>query len=196
MKLLIPIITLMLTTGIVNAQTWTNEQLDNANTAKDIEYISNAERDAIMYINLARLYPKDFAKYEVENYYGPERFGNYLENSPYRKSLISTLNTMTPVKALQFDQTLYEYAKCFAKEQGEEGSTGHVRKTCADGNFAECCSYGMETGKDIALQWLIDHDVTSLGHRENCLNNEYTKIGLSCYTHAEYDFCCVADMIW
>ena len=55
------------------------------------------------------------------------------------------------------------------------------RIKCNDGNYAECCSYGMHSAKDIVMQLLIDHDVPSLGHRENCLNNEYSKIGVSKY---------------
>ena len=196
MKTILTSIVLLVNVCFVSAQTWTSDQLTKANTAKDSDVINQAEKDAIMYINLARLYPKEFAEYEVNDYFGPEKYGGYLEQSSYRTSLIQHLNSMEPVHALNFDQSLYEYAKCFAKEQGEEGYVGHDRKECADGNFAECCSYGMETGLDIALQWLIDHDVPSLGHRDNCLNAEYTKIGLSIHPHTKWDWCCVADMIW
>jgi hypothetical protein len=179
------------------SQSWTNEQLEKANTAKDIEYLSQPERDAIMYINLARLYPKQFAQTEVKDYYGPEKYGEYLKKSDYRKSLLSTLDTLKPRNILTFDKALYESAKCFSKESGDEGKVGHERKICPkDTYYAECCSYGMETGLDIALQWLIDHDVASLGHRINCLNSAYTKIGLSIHAHKKYDVCAVADMSW
>jgi hypothetical protein len=195
MKNFLTLVLMMTCFGFVRAQTWTAEQLNKANTAKDIAYLSEIEREAILYINLARLYPKEFVKYEVANYYGAEGFGDELKNSPYRQSLISHLNAVEPTNALAFDESLYNYARCFAKEQGEDGSIGHNRKSCEDGYFAECCSYGMDNGKDIALQWLIDDGVESLGHRENCLNPEYTKIGLSFHSHTEWNYCCVADMI-
>ena len=51
----------------------------------------------------------------------------------------------------------------------------------------------MLTGKDIALQWLIDHNVPSLGHREVCLDETYTKIGLSIHSHKREGTCAVAD---
>ena len=54
----------------------------------------------------------------------------------------------------------------------------------------------MHTGKDIVMQLLIDHDVPSLGHRINCLNKEYTKIGVSVQPHIKWDICAVIDMIW
>ena len=52
-------------------QEWKQEQLDQADTGGDISYLTEVEKDAIMYINLARLFPKDFVKIEVENYSGP-----------------------------------------------------------------------------------------------------------------------------
>lgn len=192
------LLTLLLLAGALGAQaqSWTAEQKTTASTAANIDYLSQAEKDAIMYINLARLYPQDFARIELPNYGGPAKYGGYVRNSSYKQSLIQHLQSMTPVPALAFDATLYENAKCFAREQGLDGSTGHTRKTCPKGNYAENCSYGMETGLDIALQWLIDHDVPSLGHRVNCLNKGYNKIGLSIHPHKAYGSCAVAEIIW
>jgi uncharacterized protein YkwD len=178
------------------AQNWTSTQIEKANTAKNITYLTNVEKECILYINLCRLYPKDFLKYEVINYYGTEKYGDYVQYSTYRKSLIQQLNSMTPVNALYFDSEAYKNAKCFAIEQGKVGTTGHTRINCKDGNYAECCSYGMDTGKDIVLQLLIDDDVPSLGHRINCLNKAYTKIGVSVQNHVKWDTCAVLDMIW
>ena len=178
------------------AQNWTSTQIEKANTAKNITYLTNVEKECILYINLCRLYPKDFLKYEVVNYYGTEKYGNYVKYSTYRQSLINLLNFMQPVDALYFDTEAYKNAKCFAIEQGKAGTTGHTRINCKDGNYAECCSYGMDTGKDIVLQLLIDDDVPSLGHRINCLNKAYTKIGVSVQNHVKWDTCAVLDMIW
>jgi uncharacterized protein YkwD len=178
------------------AQNWTSTQIEKANTAKNITYLTNVEKECILFINLCRLYPKDFLKYEVINYYGTEKYGDYVQYSTYRKSLIQQLNSMTPVNALYFDSEAYKNAKCFAIEQGKVGTTGHTRINCKDGNYAECCSYGMDTAKDIVLQLLIDHDVPSLGHRINCLNKAYTKVGVSVQKHSKYDTCAVIDMIW
>lgn len=176
------------------AQSWTPEQLEKANTAKDISYLTVEEKESIKYLNLARLYPAQFASEEVSNYKMPQ--GMIEVSSTYKNSLIKHLRKMTPVGAFVFDETLYKSAKCFAKESGESGYVGHERKICTLGNFAECCSYGMHKGRDIAMQWLIDDNIPSLGHRINCLNGSYTKIGLSIYPHTKYQVCAVADMIW
>lgn len=178
------------------AQAWTATQIETANTAKDVAMLTKVEKDAIMYINLARLYPQDFAKLELQYYNGPAKYSNYLKNSSYKASLLTELNKATPISALYFDADAYEAAKCFAIEQGLAGQTGHTRINCKKGNYAECCSYGMDTGLDIVMQWLIDHDVPSLGHRINCLNKSYKKIGLSVQYHKVWGKLAVADMIW
>ena len=49
------------------------------------------------------------------------------------------------------------------------------------------------TGKDIAMQLLIDHGVKSLGHRKISLSNEYSKIGVSVNTHSQWGICAVID---
>jgi len=196
MKKSLATLTLLVISFCAAAQSWTAEQKAAASTAANADYLTQAEKDAIMYINLARLYPQDFARIELPNYGGPAKYGGYVKNSSYKQSLIQHLQGMTPVPALVFDPVLYENAKCFAREQGLDGSTGHTRKSCPKGNYAENCSYGMDTGLDIALQWLIDHDVPSLGHRVNSLNKSYTKIGLSIHSHTVYGSCAVAEIIW
>ena len=175
------------------SQSWTDEQLKSANTASDINYLSQVEKETIMYINLARMYPQEFAQYEVQNYFGPENSGDYVKNSSYRQSLIDELNSKAAAQPLQPDETIYNYAKCFAIESGDNGIEGHARINCPSGLYAECCSYGMQTGKDIALQWLIDDGIPNLGHRKNCMNPAYTKIGVSFHTHTKWRYCAVAD---
>jgi len=41
-----------------------------------------------------------FAKIEVLHYFGPEKYGAYLEDSPYKESLLSDLKTTKPMNAL------------------------------------------------------------------------------------------------
>lgn len=196
MKKQISVLLLFFFTLTFSAQGWTESQLAKANTAKNSSYLTEAEREAILYINLARLYPKQFAELEVEKYYGPSKYGDYLKESQWRTSLIIDLQNREPIHALEFDATLYQDAKCFSKEMGEAGTIGHERKKCKKNNYAECCSYGMDTGKDIALQWLIDHNVESLGHRKICMDVSYSKIGISVHVHKKWQTCAVAEIIW
>lgn len=193
MKSSVLMIFAFLLVGTTAAQPWTSAQLNAANTAKDVAYLTTVEKDAIKYLNLARLYPKQFLALELNGYNGTKKYGDYLKSSPYKKTLQTKLKTLKPAGALVPDKTVYESAKCYAKEMGDAGSVGHNRKKCPALIYAECCSYGMDNGKDIAMQWLIDHDVPGVGHRECCLDANYTKIGLSVHSHKQWDITAVAD---
>ena len=178
-----------------HAQAWTPEQLAKANTGKDAIFLSTIEKETIKYINLARLYPKQFAKLEVENYTGTSKYPGYVKNSPQKKSLISFLNSTKSLVVLSPNKEMFENAKCWAIESGDKGIEGHTRIKCPKKNFAECCSYGMENGRDIAMQWLIDDKVASLGHRKICLDPKYSKIGPAYHTHTKWGTCCVSEFI-
>lgn len=180
----------------VKAQSWTEAQLAQANTAKNISVLNEEEKNTIKYLNLARLFPADFARIEIEKYQLPPNYNSSPSFAYYRKTLLEDLYTRKPVKALMFDMTMYEYALCWAKESGELGIVGHNRVKCKDGNFAECASYGMFAGRDIVIQWLIDDNVPSLLHRINSLNGSYTKVGVSIKPHKTYKVCAVADFIF
>jgi hypothetical protein len=177
------------------SQAWSEQELAKANTCILIDELSEIEKEAILYINLARLFPLKFAKIEVLHYLGPEKFGAYLEDSPYKESLLSDLKTTKPMNALIFDEKLRELAICFALEQGASGYMGHDRKKCGGFYNAECIAYDMETGKDIAMQLLVDHEVPSLGHRQACLDSELTKVGIGFSTHKKVSFCAVLDFL-
>ena len=178
-----------------NAANWTPEQIKTASTANEISYLTQPERDAIMYINLARLYPKQFVQIELLKYEAPKKYGNYLQNSTFKKSLINQLNRQNALPAYVYDERLYADAKCYANEMGNSGEIGHKRQNCKENNFAECCSYGMETGLDIAMKWLIDHDVADCGHRKICLDLSYSKIAICIHPHKKWAVCAVAEII-
>jgi hypothetical protein len=175
------------------SQNWTSEELQKANTAVNISSISSEEKEVIKYLNLARLYPQKFAIVEVKDYLGPLKYGDYLKTSAYKQSLLVELQNRTPVGLLFFDEGMFLLASCFAKESGEAGLVGHNRISCLKGFEGECCDYGHNEGKDIAISLLIDHDVPSLGHRKICLDESYNKVGASIKPHKTYGSCCVVD---
>ena len=177
------------------SQAWSEQELAKANTCIFINELSEIEKEAILYINLARLFPLKFAKIEVLRYFGPEKYGAYLEDSPYKESLLSDLKITKPMNALIYNEELRELAICFALEQGVSGYMGHDRKKCEGFYNAECIAYDMETGKDIAMQLLVDHEVPSLGHRQACLDSELTKVGIGFSKHKKTSFCAVLDFL-
>jgi hypothetical protein len=182
MKIIVKTVLLFLLVKPCFCQSWTREQTDLANTAKNVKYLSPEEKDAIMYINLARLFPKLFVKYELINYKGIN--GDDYDSDPsYKLSLIKDLNRMVPVNALSFDAVLYNSAKCLAIESVESNKMTHTRKKCPQipfrGRVGECVAEGFDTGKDLAMGWLIDNGEKDLGHRIICLSGSYTNIGVS-----------------
>jgi uncharacterized protein YkwD len=165
---------------------WTEEQWRKASTADAINHLTAEEKQIFTYVNLARMYPADFA----EKYIAAEK-----NKSSYHKSLYKTLKTMQPVGLYYYDEEMYQFAKCFAKEMGKWGIVGHTRKKCPKGNFAECCAYGSDTGKEIVLQLLIDQGVPGLGHRVTLLSPNFTKMGASIQKHKTYRTGATLDII-
>jgi uncharacterized protein YkwD len=138
------------------------------------------------------MFPKVFMKVYLE----PMIYTEYGKNTrnTYVISLLETLPTIKPLAPLKPNRELYELAKCHAITSGKTGYTGHKRqKSCKNGNFAECCSYGCETGLEVIYQLLLDDGVPSLGHRYACLNKYYTTIGISMQPHKKYGINAVLD---
>jgi hypothetical protein len=176
----------------IRAQHWAPEKIKKANTAVNATYLSDKEKEIIMYINLARLFPFEFSQIEVKNYKGP--FINNLEHSPYKKSLMNDLKKATSKPALLPDKLMTELADCLVKEQGPTGEIGHDRKYCKTGYGGECCSYGLDDPLKIVLQLLIDHDVPGLGHRKILLNGNYKSAGVRIGSHSVYNNMAVIDL--
>ncbi|GAB5558020.1 MAG: hypothetical protein SchgKO_22330 [Schleiferiaceae bacterium] len=173
---------------------WSPKQMKAANTAVNANYLNAVEKETVLYLNLARLYPQNFSDFEVKPYTGTPKYGDYVAKSPYKKSLLKLLKKQKPLKALQPDQKLSKSAQCFAAEQGKTGYVGHTRQGCPRAGNGECCSYGMSTGKDIAMQFLIDHNVPGEGHREMIYMSQFTKVGVGTYSHTQYEHCAVVEL--
>lgn len=195
--LIITILLLALAHGAQdNNLVWSKSELDSAKTADTCAALNGVEKDAVMYFNLARMYPKKFARIEIPGYYGTKKYGDYIKGSPYIVTLTEMLDTIAPLPALTPIDSMISNARCFAVEMGDAGYTGHERVNCKkEKKYAECSSFGMDTGKDIVMQMLIDHNIESLGHRKNCLNPSYTKIGLALHSHTEWGHCCVIELM-
>lgn len=186
LSILFPVLLLTYFSHSQISHEWTKDELQHANTVKTANYLNYTEKEVILVLNLARLYPKKFVEVELKK---------VDQKSRYKKTLIKTLNKMSPLKPLEPDSLMFLNAICFAKESGKNGYVGHKRISCEKMNFAECCSYGVGTGREIGLQLLIDHNVPSLGHRKICLDREYQSIGVGSAPHKKWTTCCVLELI-
>lgn len=172
---------------------FTLNQIEKANTAKDISYLSLEEKAVYTWLNLARMYPSTFAAVLKEY-----AFANGLKESSYAKSLYKTLlNNTKPMEPVYPSDRLREYAECHAINSGKLGYVGHNRAQtlCKKMNFGygECCAYGSAYGREIVFQLLIDDRVPSLGHRKICLDSNYTAMGVAIRPHRTYRFNAVLD---
>lgn len=197
MKIETVFLLILLTVSVSSfSQSWSQSQLDEANTAKDISYLTKNEKETIMYINLCRLFPKEFLELEVNQYQLDEDYGDSIlkEFKAFKKSLQIDLLTRKPCPSLKFERALFIDAKCYSTEISKNDRNPHERIDCKKSNYAECVSFGEENGKDITLQLLVDAGVASLGHREICLYKSYSKVGVSCNSHFEFEFCAVLEL--
>jgi uncharacterized protein YkwD len=172
---------------------WTTQEIASANTAQGATFMTPLEQEVILYVNLARMYPRKFARVEVADYDGPEGFTVKQEFPEYKQSLLRDLQAMEPVGALQPDRNMYDLALCWATEMGESGIKGHNRISCPNGYLGECCQYAVHNGRGVALQWLIDAGQTGLGHRKICLSARYSVAGVSHQPHSKWRWCTVMD---
>lgn len=191
MKIFLVVI-LLFNFSMLIGQSWSNYQLIAANTAANAPGLSQEEKNVFLYLNLARLYPSDFARIELKTQFG-DRYENSGKLNWYESGLKSQLLSMSSLRAMTYNSEMYQLAKCFSNETARSGKIGHDRVNCPSGYSGECCSYGYSSGRRIILQLLIDDGVSSLGHREICLSPYYNSLGASINSHKTYSNCCVLD---
>lgn len=201
MNKLIKSICFLLFTLTVKAQYFTDipESLfEKANTAVDVNYLSDDEKTVILYMNLARIDGEWF----VKNILNEIDAGAYTASN--FKSLKSDLSKSKNLPPLQPGKNLSKAATFHAKDMGQTGGIGHqssdgtktferVKKYAQGGYMGENCSYGPSDPLAIVLQLLVDDGVPSLGHRKAILSPNYTHVGVSIQPHKVYGYNCVQD---
>jgi uncharacterized protein YkwD len=181
---------------------WTAEQLQSANTAGSVDYMNNAEKTVVLYMNLARLYPDDFNNYVLEPYAATKRLLDLKATKSLQKDLASVKN----IEALQPSEILSQFASAHATDMGKKGRMGHngsggatlkKRLSPLEMEFpkmvAENCDYGNHEPLDIVMNLLIDDGVKGYGHRNNILDRDLTHVGVSIKPHKNFEVNCVMD---
>lgn len=173
---------------------WDAEIINEANTVKEADYLTDKEKEVIIFCNMARL---DGALF-VETY-----LQYYLETSEQKqsrnvKSLIKDLENQDKLHAFKPPKELFEIAKDHAKTSGKTSHVGHknfdkrYKEALKSYNtVGENCYYGNGDALEIVITLLIDEGVPNLGHRKNILSKDYNSIGVSVQPHKEYEENCV-----
>ncbi len=173
---------------------WTPLEIENSNTAKNVDYLTDAEKDIIHLANLCRINPSLFSKTFLEDY----ATKNDLLRNSYVKSLRKTLKKQGQATLFKPNKTLWSLAKEHAQWSGKYGKLGHqhYKNRSSKSNyeyFCENCQYGYSNALDIYMDLLIDTDIPDLGHRINFLSKDVDNIGVSIQPHKTYEYNCVVD---
>lgn len=175
-------------------KSWKPKEIRKANTGQAFGYLTQDEKDIIMYVNLARMYPDKFLKLELKECQILKKRGKMVRHSKNKRSLAKQLKGMKSLPALVVKRKLYASARCLAEEQAKTGHTGHARLRCRRRPFIECLQYGVDNGKDVAMSLLIDNDNKTLIHRNILLNSQYTSIGSCLRMHPKENSCAVIEV--
>ncbi len=173
---------------------WNEVVIAETNTAKDVDYMSDEEKNVIWLTNLARFDGSLFAKTFLKEYLEKNNI-EYTDNVKSLFSHLRIINNLTPLKP---DRNIYLLAEEHAKKNGRKGKTGHDgfntrAKNSRHSKFSENCEYGDFRAIDILITLLIDEGVPSLGHRKNILNQVMTHTAVSIQPHTIFKYNCVIE---
>lgn len=178
---------------------YSDAERKQANTAADLEYLSQKEKECFYYLNLMRLDPERFAKAFLQDYDGRPDYVKGYAFDERKASLIVDLKKTNPMPLFTPQKQLFLSALCLALEQGKTGRTGHHRtKTCRAKFDAECCDYGAGDAIYAILELLIDAGEGNgeLGHRRILMDSTLQRMGVAMRDHKEFEQVTVIDFNW
>jgi hypothetical protein len=196
-------------------QLWSLDEIKNADTGKECDFLTEDEKATLVLINLARIYPKKFAEHYLKPY--RRAFTGNIVSRPGGINLLTSegaaavtdcIDHMTgraPARALAPSAGLSHAARDHAADQGPSGEMGHVgsdgstlsERISMHGKWGGYCgeniSYGHEDPTEILISLLVDDGVPSRGHRDNLLKGVFNKVGIAIGPHEKYGHMCVMD---
>lgn len=193
----------------VDTEIWNLSVLD---TARDVDYMDEIEKDIVLEMNMARSNPQKYAELYIEprikkfngNVYGGKIRTN--EGVEVVNECIKFMNTHKPLPVLLPSKGLTWAAKDHADSQSLTDQSGHTgidgsdpftrmkRYGSFNGTSGENISYGSKTAREIVVTLLIDDGVKSRGHRKNIMNKDFKMTGVGFANQHKLFGCeCVLD---
>lgn len=175
-------------------QTWSDNDLSIANSAKNSKELSFQEKKVIFYINLARINGSLFAETYLKDYMDDVK----IPKNKYYKSLVKTLKEQPRLPILTPNEDLFNEAVKHAKEMGKSGRKGHrsgdsesfgERMAPLQKKFKkvkESNQYGFPDALSIVVDLLVDDEQESLRHRKMLLDPELFYIGVGIRAHKKF----------
>ncbi|MCL2042889.1 MAG: CAP domain-containing protein [Treponema sp.] len=186
--------------------------IDLLDTARDVQYLTDEEKNVILEMNKARNNPGVYARSYIEPrlawFGGP--FGNdhylrpgdtiYIRQTGGRSAVVSAINALSRLPALQPlspSRGMSLAARDHTLDTGPRGMVGHTGSDRSsltqrlerygrwNGRTGETISYGFNNAREIVIQLLI-----SQGHRAIIMTGTHSHTGLSIGTHSQYNYMC------
>ena len=218
LKLLLPTLLLLIFVTGANAQKWTDAEFKRANTAANASYLTNEEKNVVMYMNLIRIDGEKFYYTFLEDYINNynakvKQYRNYNElritrNNSYYTSLLKHLRGIKNLPVFYPNDKLTSLSRSHAQDLNRnnldthESSNGDKFSKRLSTYFpnkamSENIDFGYSNSLDIVCHLLLDCGVPSLGHRFNLLDQKYklNTVGLSIQPHPSYTWCAVIDFV-
>jgi hypothetical protein len=178
---------------------WPEEKVANCNTAIDSDELSDTEKRMVLYINLARIDGKRFAKEIIPLYIHYNPYVNM--ESEYFRSLLRELVLLEELPPFLVHPLLNQLAKEKTLSLKNESYISH---SGADERFDEIFKAGglsagenIQAGDDdpfiVVMSLLIDEGVADYGHRRNLLDRSFTHIGLNLGSQKIFDYITVME---
>jgi len=204
--------------NFVHAQKWTNADFAKANTAVNSLFLTNEEKNVIMYMNLIRLDGEKFYYTFLEDYINTynakmRQYSNYNElritrNNPYYLSLLKHLKGVKNLPMFYPNDKLTALSRNHAIDldrnnldthESSNGDRFNVRlaKYFPNRSMSENIDFGFSNSLDIVCHLLLDCGVPSLGHRFNIIDYKRNMniVGVSIQPHPSYTWCAVIDFV-
>ena len=197
-----------------DAANWNIAALD---TAANVNYLTDIEKDVILEMNKIRTNPQKYAELYIRprlkyfngrNYSEPGQITIVTqEGAAAVNACITALSRAVSAGVLAPERGLSRAAKDHVTDQSRTGQVGHngsdrstpetrMRRYGSFGGswtWGENIAYGDTSGREIVCSLLIDDGVPSRGHRTNIMNRAFTQTGVGFGTHTQYRTSCTID---
>lgn len=181
--------------------------LNLLDTARNVDYLSDLEKDIILEQNKARYDPAKYSELYIK-----KRADNFIGNNyvSFKQLPVKTvegpaavtecyiqmqkmksLPPLKPEKGLYLAALEHVYTQGATKETGHTGVNGEspfdrIKKHGTYKQAAENISYGFSNAREIVISLLIDDNVPDRSHRKIIMNENYNQTAASFGSHKEY----------
>ena len=192
----------------IDTAVWDLSVLD---TARNVDYMFEVEKNVILEMNMARSNPKKYAELYIQprtKKFSGNLYNNYImtnEGVSVVNECVKFMNSqkslpiLKPSKGLTLAAKDHSSTQCLTDKTGHDGIDGSdpFERMKRYGTFTtagENIDYGCSSAREIVVSLLIDDGVKSRGHRKNIMNKSFSTVGVGyADKHKTYGYECVID---